>query len=325
MPHDDNAWPRCPACHSGIMAPIFTVSDPASSPPIQTQILCCSTCGTGKTGALPTETEVRSKNDALYATETSYAQRVLHEGHLIRCVDDAEWILERAHLRRRRASRRHLDIGCSSGGMMTAFGRLGFESYGIEPSNAADCAPAEIAHRIQKCYFGEEVCNGSFDLITAFHVLEHVVDPEAFLMRCRGQLSSDGILVIEVPDFTFAKERLQSLPAALLTHVSPYYHVHHFTAAGLRELVSRVGFKNVRIDRVAPRVRVISKTSSIDVRNSSAQPKFAEPNRERSPLRLRPAIRNALWQYRPVRMWSRHILGHTLGFGQHLRMTAVRP
>jgi predicted SAM-dependent methyltransferase len=95
---------------------------------------------------------------------------------------------------------------------MAAFSDLGYESFGIEPSAAGREAPPALASRIEQCYFGDESLAEPVDLSTAFHVLEHVSDPEAFLNRCHSRLNEQGILVIEVPSFEFARKRLNDDP-----------------------------------------------------------------------------------------------------------------
>jgi SAM-dependent methyltransferase len=315
----------CQVCLCAALEPCLTVEDGGFAPPRKTDVYACAACGSGKTWITATPATVRAGNDELYNAATDYARRVHSDEYLRRCLDDAIWIMQRQGSRRRGTAMRHLDIGCSSGGMLSAFQHLGYDSYGIEPSIAADRAPADLAGRIQKCYFGEETVSKPFDLITAFHVLEHVVDPAAFLGRCRHCLKPGGVLVIEVPDFDVARTRLRDKPTALLNHISPYYHVHHFTLNGLDALLRRSGFKMLRGDRVAPYLGQ-SVSDNAQAVSQGSRPDAASPERPpRAPalaVRLLRAAKNAAWSSRSVRIWSRHVLAHGLGLGQHVRVIA---
>lgn len=72
--------------------------------------------------------------------------------------------------------------------------------------------------------------NQKFDLITATHVLEHFIEPMAFLEKVRGLMSEEGKLILEVP-----------LMSARLSH--PIV----FTEETFRKMLHKAGFK---IDRL---------------------------------------------------------------------------
>jgi len=182
-------------------------------------------------------------------------------------------------LERHRSSGSLLDVGTGTGQFLS-IARESFTVSGTEVS--------ESAVRIAKNKYGLDVKQGQvehihfgtqFDVITLFHVLEHVPDPLSTLRRCRELLNPDGILVVAVPnDLVGSKAMVKRLLALAgvggfkgrryglgrirldgsLTEVhlmnfkprrgyflanSPTTEIHlsHFTPSVLRRLVERSG------------------------------------------------------------------------------------
>jgi SAM-dependent methyltransferase len=98
-----------------------------------------------------------------------------------------------------------------------------------------------------------------FDMVSIFHVLEHVPHPVEFLARLRGLLSPGGFLVCAVPNDVLAwRSRQNSLGKRLgrvkFKDFSPVLgtpkvcsveevHLSHFTPTVLRSVLERSGFR----------------------------------------------------------------------------------
>jgi len=112
-----------------------------------------------------------------------------------------------AMLERHIQGRRLLDVGTGTGSFVDSARSRGWEAIGIEPLQSEPVASAgdeDALPRIVYCDLGKEVppvvAPGSFDVIHSNHVLEHVLDPVAFLSSCRRFLKPDGCFIIEVPN-----------------------------------------------------------------------------------------------------------------------------
>ena len=91
---------------------------------------------------------------------------------------------------------------------------------------------------------------GPFDVVCAFHVLEHVVDPWTFLARTREVLEPHGHLALEVPNITSARARRDG---PLWFNLAPEHHCWHFSPATLGRLLGESEFAVVRWDTLYPR------------------------------------------------------------------------
>ncbi|MGH8437026.1 MAG: class I SAM-dependent methyltransferase [Pseudomonas sp.] len=100
---------------------------------------------------------------------------------------------------------RLLDIGCGGGGFLEALSKYG-QAMGVD----AEPTTVEFARRTTGC----EVClgvlpddirlpHGSFDVVCALDVIEHVADDEAALRTIVDLLAPGGIFVCAVPAFGF--------------------------------------------------------------------------------------------------------------------------
>lgn len=81
--------------------------------------------------------------------------------------------------------------------------------------------------------------DASFDLVTSFQVIEHVLDQHQFLVEIRRVLREHGVALLTTPN--------------RMLRVAPWqkpwnpYHVKELTSWQLRGLLSRAGFARVRI------------------------------------------------------------------------------
>jgi len=134
-----------------------------------------------------------------------------------------------------------LDVGCGSGLFLELAARNGWFVAGIEPSirffRAAQerlGAQAQLANvTLQDADLPAE----SFDVVTAWDVIEHVEDPVDFVMRCARLLRPGGLLFVKAPD-------IESLAARLMGSHWPVLlpeHLHYFTRRSLEICGKRTG------------------------------------------------------------------------------------
>ncbi len=134
------------------------------------------------------------------------------------------------------ASGRALDIGAGGGEWVTLLGRLGYRSSGIEPTlGYAEYAKAEYGAEVVTAPLNVAAINGTYDVVTAFHVLEHLPDPREALARLRALLSSEPTarIVVEVPNVATVLQSNQSK--------FHFAHVIGFTPATLAAVAARAG------------------------------------------------------------------------------------
>lgn len=141
-----------------------------------------------------------------------------------------------------------LDIGCGRGLFLHLMQNEGFTVKGIEFNK-------EIANYVKKTYdidvvwgdYDKWMFNEStFDIITMFHVLEHLQQPYEMLMNCHKLLKENGLLIISVPNLY----SLQGLVGKYnWLHLDIPYHLYHFTEKGLIKMLKKTQFKIIKIIR----------------------------------------------------------------------------
>lgn len=137
---------------------------------------------------------------------------------------------------------RLVDVGAAGGAFVAEAARAGFDASGIEPVARFARHAREVLGVDVRDGRVEDVGAASADVITLWHVLEHLPDPRGALEQLRRALRPGGSLVLEVPN-------LESLAAALQgtgwTHLDVATHVTHFTPATLRAALSGAGLQPV--------------------------------------------------------------------------------
>lgn len=147
---------------------------------------------------------------------------------------------------------RLLDVGCGDGSFLLAARERGWRVVGTEVSRWAagmlrDTRGLAI---LEGDLLHVNHLEMSVDVVTMWHVLEHMDRPLQTLMRARELLIENGILIVAVPNAGFTLFRV-AYPVARLRRLRYYtpgereLHLHHFTPDTLRTMVETAGFRVV--------------------------------------------------------------------------------
>jgi len=143
---------------------------------------------------------------------------------------------------------RLLDAGAGRGRFVLAAARAGYEAHGVEPSERGVRAARQIGADVQHAGIEDAgVPPGSREVVTLWHVLEHLDAPAEALAHVRDWLAPGGLVLVGVPN-------LHSLQAQLglerWYHLDVPRHRVHFTPAGVTAVLRRTGFTPIRTHHV---------------------------------------------------------------------------
>lgn len=137
-----------------------------------------------------------------------------------------------------KGAERVLDFGCGHGLFVKEMAKRGFAGFGFDIG--ADKIRQENNTFITNKNRLDEYTETNFDIITAWHVLEHMCDQSAVLSDLYNRLNVGGKLIVAVPNtnsyaFKWLKQKWGWLQ-------QPYVHINQYNSTNLAQLLTAHGF-----------------------------------------------------------------------------------
>ena len=135
-----------------------------------------------------------------------------------------------------------LDIGAGTGDFLSVVKENGWNTIGVEPSDKAKA----IAKNKGVVFVEQtsELENNSFDIITMWHVLEHVPNLDNQLKELKRLLKPNGNLIIAVPNFkSFDAKHYGIFWAAYDVPI----HFWHFSKTAIKRLFAKEDMELVQV------------------------------------------------------------------------------
>lgn len=225
----------CPVCNHTEFRKLlkvkdFTVSDESF------ELVECVACGFRFTANPPEQDQIgRYYQSDAYISHTDSKKGIFNRIYqLIRkqaIASKRKLVIHQSH-----CSTGHLlDYGCGTGAFLMEMKSAGWQVQGMEPdpgaaSRAAELTSSTISHPDQL----SSLPGKSFNVVTMWHVLEHVHDLHGTLEQVKRILKQDGTLIVAVPNH-------KSFDA---THYAEHWaaydvprHLHHFSPDSLSKLM----------------------------------------------------------------------------------------
>jgi len=206
----------------------------------------CTRCGFRYTANAPDSNEIGSYYAAEnYISHTNTSRGLINQlYHLVRSftLKSKRRLVIRAA---KQPKGNLLDVGAGTGFFVQEMMQTGWQVTGIEPDETARQKAKERAGIIlDSPDLLWKLPSASFDVITLWHVLEHVHDLKGYLQQFHQLLKPTGTLIIAVPNYTSRDAH----------HYGAYWaaydvprHLYHFSPDSMEALLQTHQFQQPRL------------------------------------------------------------------------------
>lgn len=186
----------CPACDSSVWKSVFDVTDHSISHETF-RLIKCEGCGLIATSPRPDD----DKLGDYYKSEKYISHSGTSKGFVNAIYLQARnYALSWKHriINKLTEKKTILDFGCGTGEFLQFMQQKGWAVSGMEPSSIArDKAEKLISKQI---YTSEEAITGQHDIVSLWHVLEHISNPDQTISKLKSVMSENASLIIAVPN-----------------------------------------------------------------------------------------------------------------------------
>jgi len=235
----------CPVCENDNFKSFLTGKDHFLSGETFT-IVECTGCGFRFTNPRPDDKEIERYYDS--------PDYIAHDAGKRALIQSIYKIIRKFTIRNKYSivnkysnGKALMDIGCGTGEFLNYCQKNSFDTTGIEPNEKARKFAVE---KFGLTVFDESKLDGfspaTFDVVTMWHVLEHVHKLNERLQRIKRLLKPDGTLIIAVPNSdSWDTVKYKDFWAA---YDLPR-HLYHFTQNSIKKLAKR---NNLSVNTIIP-------------------------------------------------------------------------
>lgn len=231
----------CPVCKSSESKQVLTCKDYTVSEE-NFDIWECSSCTLRFTWPVPDEKAIGHyyQSDA-YISHSNSSKGLINKLYKGARNYTLTWKLDLVKIKARLQTGKLLDIGAGTGAFMNTMAKAGWNCIGLEPdAGARKIAKKNYGITLQPSENLFALPEQSFDVITMWHVLEHVHKLHEYIEHIKKLLKPGGIALIAVPNYT--SKDAQHYGKFWAAYDVPR-HLYHFSPKAMQTLIELHGME----------------------------------------------------------------------------------